>query len=122
MLLQLRVQLVEHDARLHGARPRFRIERKHVAQIFREIDHQRFADRLSALRRRAAAGQERQTFVAGDLDNGGQVRVRLRHDNAERHDLIDRRIGGITPPRKGVEKHVTLDRIAQSRLQIHIST
>ena len=107
--LELLVQLVEDDPRLHDACHGLGIDGQHVAQILGEIDDEGAADRLAALRGAAAAGQERQVLGVGDLDNGLQVRVGLRDHDAKRFDLVDRSIRAVAAAAEGVEQHLALN-------------
>ena len=63
---KLRVQFVQHDARLHAHPALFGIHFEQAAVIFRSIDLQPFADGLARLRRAAAA-------------HGDRAAVQLRH-------------------------------------------
>ena len=40
-----------------------------------------------------------------------------RHDDADRLDLIDRRIGAVAPAREAIEQHFAVDLPAQLRLE-----
>ncbi len=42
---------------------------------------------------------------------------RLRHEHADRHDLVDRRVGGVAAARGGVEQHLALGLGAQAPRQ-----
>ena len=69
------------------------------------VDDERGADRLPALRAAAAARQERRLELARDGDRDGDVVRRPRHEDADRHDLVDRRVGRIASARGDVEQH-----------------
>ena len=56
--------------------------------------------------------------VAGDLDGDGDVAVARRHEHADRHDLVDRGIGGVAAARRGIEQHLALGLGAQASRQL----
>jgi hypothetical protein len=90
---------------------------QHAAQVLAAVDDQRGAGGLAALAGAAAAWQHRHLQLARDGQRGGHVFGRLRHEHAHRHDLVDRRIGGITPARSGgVEQHLAARFGAQAAL------
>ena len=99
----------QHDARLDQCRARLRIDMQHAAQMLRAIDHQRAVHRLAALAGAAAAGQHRNAFLARDRQGGGDVVDLLRHDHADRFDLVDRGVGGVTAAVGAVEQHLAAD-------------
>ena len=55
--LELTVELVQHDARLHHARLPGHVERHNLVQMLRAVDDERMVHRLAALRGPAAARQ-----------------------------------------------------------------
>src|SRR5208337_4694606 len=57
----------------------------------------------------AAARQHGDTFLARDRQRGGDVADFLRHDHAERLDLIDRRVGGVAAAVGSAEQHLAAD-------------
>ena len=62
---ELRVQLVEHDARL-DARPALRdVHFEHAVEVLRRVDLKAGADRLAGLRRAAAAHRQRTAEACG---------------------------------------------------------
>ena len=108
--LQLRVQLVEHDARL-DARPALGdVHLEDAVEVLRGVDDEAGADRLAGLRRAAAARRDRDAVAAGDLDRPDDVLARARDDDAERLDLIDAGVGGIERARDGIESDFAFDR------------
>ncbi len=97
--LELAVELVEHDARLDRAAPRLDVEVEDAGQVFRAVDHQRFADGLAGLRRAAAARQHRDALGPGNRYRPISFFYGARGDHAHRRDLIMGRIGGVTATR-----------------------
>src|SRR5262249_4958246 len=93
------------------------VEADHLAQVFRDIDDQRLADRLAALRGPGAARQQRRPAVARDVDDQRQILLVARHDDAQRLDLVDRGIGRIAAASRAVEQHVAADRAPQRLLK-----
>ena len=67
------------------------------------VDDERRAGRLAALARAGAARQHRHGELARDLEGDGDVAVALRHEHADRHDLVDRGVGRVPAARGGVE-------------------
>ena len=74
-------------------------------------------DRLSRLRRPAAARGDRRSVLATDPDRLQNVVLRLRNDDSDRQDLIDAGIGRIQRPRDRVEPHVAFDRTLKRPLE-----
>ena len=102
--LQLRVQLVEHDARL-DARPALGgVHLEDAVEVLRGVELEAGADRLPGLRRAAAARGDRDTVATGDLDRADHVVPRARDDDAERLDLIDAGVGGVEGAGDGIER------------------
>ena len=54
-------------------------------------------------------GSTGHAFLARDRQGRGDVADLLRHDHADRLDLIDRRIGGVTAAVGTVEQHLAAD-------------
>ena len=99
MRFQKRIQLIEHHAGHYHGGTRLGVEINHVPQVFADIDDQRVAHRLPALRSAAAAWQYRHASVERDLHGGGGVFLGLRYHHAYRFDLVDGRVSRITPAR-----------------------
>ena len=109
MLAQRRVQMAQHQPGFHQCRARLRIDVQDAAQMLRAVDHQRAVHRLAALAGAAAARQHRDALLARDRQRRGDVADLLRHDHAERFDLIDRRIGGIAAAVGAAEQYLAAD-------------
>ena len=62
----------------------------------------------------AAARQERHLQLARDVERRGDVVLAPRHEDADRHDLVDRGIGRVAAARSGVEQHLALGLGAQA--------
>ena len=106
---QLRVQLVQHHARFHARPALRRIHFEQAVVIFRSVDLNPFADRLSRLRRAAAAHRDGAAKAPADLDDANNVFARLRNHHAQRPDLIDAGVGRIERPRNRVETDFACD-------------
>jgi hypothetical protein len=103
---EVRIELVEHDTRLHGHRARGRVKLDDPVEMLRVIDDERCAHGLAALRGAAAARQNRHAFLDGDAESRERVFLAPRHHHADRLDLVDRRVGCVAPARCRVEQHV----------------
>ena len=103
------VQLIERDPRLNGNALVRRIEVNDLIEMFADVDDQRFADGLAALRGAAAARQDGNVFVARDLHGGADVIFVFWHYHPDGLYLIVRRIGAVTTPAEGIEQHVSLN-------------
>ena len=86
------IQLIEHHAGFDRYAPSFRIDIDDIAQIFTVVNHQRSADGLPALRGSAAAWQDRNALLGRKLHRTNCSLHRTRHNDADRHDLINRRV------------------------------
>ena len=85
------------------------VELEHVVEIFRAVDDQRGIDGLAGLRGAAAARQHAHAFLARERQRQFRLRHRARRHHADRHDLVVRGVGGVTPARERVELHVPLE-------------
>ena len=106
MGLELAVEVVEHNAGLDGTALPRDVEIEDTVKILRAIDDQAFAHRLPALRGAAAARQHRDALLARNRDRPRRIVHRARRDHAERHNLIMRGVGGITPAGEAVETDI----------------
>ncbi len=103
MRAKFRIQRVQHQSRLHerGARRDVRFDQ--LVEVFRIVDHQCRADRLTALGAARAARQDRHAFFSGDRDRRARGFCAARHDHADGLDLVDGRVSGIPAARRGIE-------------------
>jgi hypothetical protein len=113
------VQIVEHDPRLafDQALPGL----PDIFQVAAHVHDHGPADGLTALGRASPAGQHGHTFGTRHLHDRLNIGHGLREDDAERLDLIVRRVGGKEPSRERVEANLTLNRAAKLRLESGIS-
>ena len=109
MGLQEAVQLIEDQTRLHGDSSCVRIEIQHLVEVLADIDHQRRANGLTALRRAAAARQDRNPVVPCDLYRADNVIPVCRHYHPDRLDLIDRGIGRIAAAAERIEQDIAFE-------------
>ena len=107
MLFELAVEVVEHDAGLDHASAVLDIEREDPVQVFGEIDDDAAVDRLAALRSAAAARGDDQAVVAGDRKRAQRLIDGAGDHDPERHDLVERGVGGVAAAVEGAEKDVT---------------
>ena len=100
-----RIQLVEHDTRLHarGARLRINVDPVHVLA---EVDDQPGPDRLAGQAGAAPARNDRQAFFGGHLRGADDVVASSRQHDSPGHDLVNAGIGGVQSPRIFVEKYL----------------
>ena len=87
------VKLVEHDAGLHGDAAGIRVESDDIVEVLADIDDQRLADGLAALRGATAARQDGDAFLGGDLNGAVDVGLGLRYQHADRFNLVVRGVG-----------------------------
>ena len=116
--LEVGIEMVEHDAGFDLDRHRLEVQIEHRTQVLAGVDHQRRAGGLPTLRAAAAARQQRHFQVTGDRHRGDDIGRAARHEHAHRHDLVDRRIGGVAPARRRVEHHLTLGFARQAQRQV----
>ena len=93
--LELRVQLVEHDARLDARPALLDVQLQNAIEILRGVDDDPGADGLAGLRRAAATHRQRTAMLRTDSDDADQIFARPRQDDPCRLDLIDAGVGGI---------------------------
>ncbi len=115
--LEIRVQLVEHHARLDLDRHRVAIEGADAVEMLALIDDQGSADRLPALRAAGAARQHRHLLLAAERDCRAHIVDGLRDEHADRLDLVDRCVGRVAATRRRVEQHVAFDDGAKASRQ-----
>ena len=102
-LLQAGVQLVEDDAGLDRGGAALRVDLQQPVQVLAGVDDECGTDGLAALRRAGAARQDRHAGRHGGFGGADGLVGRARHDDAERLDLVDRRIRRIATAIPGVE-------------------
>ena len=117
VLPQRSVEAVEHHPRLDPRPAPFDIDRDDPVHISAAIEDKRTGHGLPALRGAGAARQNRHAFLAGDRDRRRGVLAIARDHDAQRLDLIDRRVGGVAPAAERVEQDLAADLAAQPRLE-----
>ena len=80
-----------------------RVDLQQPVQVLAGVDDERGTDGLAALRRAGAARQDGHAGGHGGLGGANGLVGRARHDDAERLDLVDRRIRRIAAAIPGVE-------------------
>jgi hypothetical protein len=94
---QIRVQPIEHDARLHHHRAPLGVEFEHRIEKLAVVDHQCRTHRLAALRAARTARQDRHAGFGRDTDRSPSRLFGARQHHPDRLDLINGGIGGIAP-------------------------
>src|SRR5215204_562746 len=117
MRLQLRIQLVEHQPRLDTGPPLSDVEVEDRTEVLRGIHDQAGADRLSGLRRAAAAHRDRAAERRAYRDEPDQVVSRAWDNYADRFDLIDAGVGGVERARDLVEMNLARELGGQGALE-----
>ncbi len=111
------VEVVEDQARLDHAAAAGNVQLDDAGQMLGAIDHKGSVDRLPALRRAAAARQHADPLGARDRDRAFRRRDVARDDDAHRHHLVMRCIGGIAAAGEAVEQHFAGDFGVEPSLQ-----
>ena len=106
MRLEKPVQLVEHDAGADAHAAIVDVEIVDLAIVPGEIDDQSFADRISDQASPGAARRDRDVFVSGSFDDGARFLAAGGKGNAERLDLVNRRVGRVKLTRQIIEMDV----------------
>src|SRR5947209_18758889 len=104
--LEPAIELAEHDAWLDHAAPAGDVELDEMIEIFRAVDDERGIDGLAGLRGTGSPRQHAHALLARKRERVLRFFHRARRDDAERHDLVVRGIGGIAPARERVELHL----------------
>ena len=89
------VQVVQHDAGFDDSCALVNIQIQHIAQVLAVVNDQPSTNGLAALAGAAAARNDRHVQVTANVQGGLDVFSRARHKHANRHDLVNRRIGGV---------------------------
>ena len=113
--LQPSVEAVEHDSRLHRDPARLFVHAEHLVEVPAGIDDHRLADGLPALGGAGAARQDRGARLPADRDGALDVLGVTWRDHPDRLDLVDRRVGAVAAPARGVEPHLALELSLQAR-------
>ena len=106
---QLRVQLIQHHARLDPGPSLVGVDLENPVQVLRGIEHQAGANRLAGLRRAAAAWRDRDAVAGGHVDGLNDPFGRTGNDHAQRLNLVDAGVGRVEGPRHAVEPHLTVN-------------
>ena len=88
-----------------------------LREVPARIEDERATDGLTALRRPPTARQYWDAHLPRDLHDSLHVADRSWEDDAERFDLIVRRIGRVEPSREGVEADLALQSLVQTRVE-----
>src|SRR6516225_12403203 len=77
-----------------------------MIEIFRAVDDERGIDGLPGLRGARSPRQHAHSLLARKRERVLGFFYRARGDDAERHDLVVRGVGGVAPARERVELHL----------------
>ena len=116
---KLRVQLVEHDARLDPRPALLDVHLQKAVEVLRGVQLQPRPDRLAGLRRAAAAGGDGTPVRPGAFNGGQHVVARADDGDAERLDPVDARVGRVQRARDHVEAHLASEPCFEIRPQTH---
>ena len=119
MFSELPVEVIQHDSRLDHAASIFDVERDDAVQVLGEIDDDAVIDGLAALRRAAAARRDDPAVVPGDAERSQGFVDGARHHHARRHDLVERRVGGIAAAVEPVEENLAGNLARQAIFKPH---
>ena len=96
------VEALEHHARPDLGGQGVGVERDEAVEVPAEVEDEAGADRLAVLRGAAAAGDHRNVVLGGDRERRRHVVGVAGKGDGERHDLVDRGVGGVAAPAEGV--------------------
>ena len=119
VLLELTVEVVEHDAGFDDATAVLDVEREDAVEVLGEIDDDAVIDGLAALRRAAAAGGDGSTVLPRNGERPQRLVDGFRDDHAKRHDLVERRVGGVAAAAIAVEQDLAGDLARQPVFDHH---
>ena len=106
VLLELAVEVVEHDAGFDHAGPAFNIKREEAVQVLGKVDDYAIVDGLAALRGAAAARGNDHALVPGDRKRPQRLVHGPGNHHAEGQDLVERGIGRVAAAVEGVEENI----------------
>ena len=99
--LQVRIELVEYDARLDAHRHRVTVHDANPIQVFGKIDDDRRADRLAGEAGGCPPRNDRHVLFRGDRHGRDDVLGGPGHDDAQRLDLVETGVGRVQATRPG---------------------
>jgi hypothetical protein len=105
--------LIENDAGLHPRPPPLRIHFKYSIEILAHINDDSRTDGLTGQARSAAARNQRNMMILGDLHDNVNVFHGARNHDAERLDLINAGVRAVEPPRGLIEADFALNRLLE---------
>ena len=107
------VELIENNAGLHAGDLQVRVDVEDVVEILAAIENDAGADRLPREAGAAAARDDGDVHLQGDLHGGLQGRCGFWDDDADRLDLVNACVSGVKPTRDRIESHLAIDMAAQ---------
>ena len=113
--LEIGVEFVENQARLHAHPTLGGIELEHAVHVFGTIEVNSRPHRLSRQAGTAAARQHGGPICGRDGDGGSHVVFVPGHDQAQWFDRVDTGIGAVEHAGHGVEAHFAFDSALQGR-------
>src|ERR1700728_3935134 len=100
--------MVEYYSRLNRRRAGRNFQYEHVAEVLGVVDDQSGAHGLAALTGSRAARQDRHAQIARNADRRADIPRAPWDKYADRHDLVNRCIRGITAARSVIEQHLAI--------------
>ena len=119
--LELPVQLVEDDARLHDGGSRLGVDLQHGVHVAAGVQHHGAPERLAVLRAAAASGDDGKSLLAGQRDGRLDVLGAFRQRHADGLDLVDGCVGRVAASAERIEEDVAAHRPAQPRRKHRIA-
>ena len=101
------IQLIENHARLNSDSPPGHIHFTNVSQILGAIEYDPRADCLSRQTRSPPTGCDRDSQFCRDLDGHLEIVGGFGEDHSKGLNLVVAGIGGVEPPGRVVESHLT---------------
>ena len=113
MLFEGCVQVVQHQARLHGGGALLCVDRHDLAHVFGVVDDQARTHGLATLAGAAAARHDGHAQIAANVHGQAHIGRITRHKHTQGHDLVNRGIGGVAASVGGRKQHFALGVLAQ---------
>jgi len=117
VLFELRIELIEDDARLDNRGCRHRVDVKDPPEMLADVDDQRSARCLTALTGTRSARQDRDLQVTRDRESLRNIPLRRRDEHAQGQNLIDRGVGRVAPSRSAIKQDASAGFFAQAAFE-----
>ena len=103
VLVQSIVDLAQRDARLNAHGVGLRVDREDLIHVAGEVKHQGVPYSLPSQAAAPAARQDRNSVPGGDLNRSSNLFIVAGESHADRHHLVDARIGAVEQTSHAVE-------------------